>query len=365
MKMYPKIDVRYAKGFTIVEMLVALTLGMLLIAAILQVLGNHKLLVNTETSLSRVQESGRFVMGLLTNDIRKIGYHGCSDPSEMNVVVMATSGVDADFGSTTLRGFEVGAGGAFSPAIVATDALIAIQGTAADQARIGSDVIQLKYADRTGAKLIGNTDPVNANIKVDGNPSGLSQNDIAIIADCQSAHVFSITNVTTSGGQITMAHASSNNSPNKMLPGYNAGADLMSYRDVTYYVADTGRNKNGIDVFALYRKESSSAAGEELIEGVEFLQVLYGEIVPSGNIRFVPADTAGLDMQSVVAVRFSVLIQDFEISLPQADTRSYSMLDATITPAGALSHSGSRYLRRPFSATVQLRNQRSSISNSI
>ncbi len=352
-------------GFTIVELMISLTLGMLLIAAILQVFMNHKLLINTETSLSRVQESGRFVSNLLTSEIRKIGYHGCSDPSEMSVVVMAITGVDKPYGSTTLEGFEVGSSGTFSPAISGSDSLSSIQGSGTAQARQDSDVIQIKYADRTGAKLIGNTDPVNANIQVDSNPSGLSKDDIAIVGDCQSAHIFRITNTTTPSGIVTMTHAASGNVPHKILPGYGLGADLFSYKDVAYFVADTGRNRNGIDVYALYRKFSSSAVAEEMVEGVEFLQLLYGEGVGVNNIRFVPADTAGLVMENVVAIRFSVLIQDFEISLPDVDDRSYALLDTTITATGTPSHSGSRYMRKIFSATVQLRNQRSSIPISL
>ncbi len=351
------------KGFTLVELMVAMVLGIIVLFAVTQVLNNNRLLTNTEVSLSRIQEAGRLAVNLLNKEFRKIGYHGCSNPGDMNVTVMATSGVDSDFGATSLRGYEVGAGGTFSPALDASSSLSVIQGTGVRQARVGSDVIQIKYADRTGAKLTGNTDPVNANIQVDSNPTGLSQNDIAIVSDCNSAHIFQITNVSTTGGSsiVTMAHASSNNSPHKMLPGYTTDADLLSYYDATYFVADTGRNVRGsIDVYSLYRKMSNSATPEELVEGVEFFQVLYGEDVGSGRIRFVPAGTSGLNMQSVVAIKFALLIQDFEVGQKDNDTRSYTLLDTTIPASGTLSHSGGKYLRKTFTSTVQLRNIRTS-----
>ncbi len=347
-------------GFTLVEFMISMTLGLVLIAGLLQIMSNHKMLINTETSLSRIQESGRFIMNMLAKDIRKIGYHGCSDPAEMSVVVMATAGVDANFGSTSLRGFEVDSG-VFSPALAAGDALLTIQGGGVAKARSGSDVLQIKFADRTGAELTGNTDPVNANIQVDSNPTELSKDDIAIVADCQSAHIFSITNVVGGGGNVTMTHAASNNSPHKMLPGYGSGAELLSYQDLTYFVGDTGRNTNGdVDVFALYRKYSTSNTPEELIEGVEFLSILYGESVGTDNVRFVPAGTAGLDMQNVVAIRIAVLIQDFETSRADEDGINYALLDTTILADGDISHTGGRYLRKAFTATVQLRNTRSS-----
>jgi type IV pilus assembly protein PilW len=347
-----------SRGFTLIELLVSMALGLGLISVLVQAMLSHKLLVSSESSLSRVQESGRFVMELITRDIRKIGYHGCTNPAEMNVTVMALAGV-GDFSSTSLQGFEAGSGGTFSPGLSLGDGLLAIQGTGSDKAREGSDVIQIKFADRTGAQLTGNTTPVNANIQVSGNPTGLSQGDIAMVADCQSAHVFAITNVTGSGGTITMAHASSNNSPNKMLPGYNTGADLLAYRDISYFVADTGRNTNGgMDVYALYRKDGSNTVPEELVEGVEFLEILYGESVGADNMRFVPAGTAGLNFQNVAAVRIAVLIQDFERSLPENDQISYTLLDTVVPESGAVSHTGGRYLRKVFSTTVQVRNVR-------
>lgn len=357
MKMLP---IKYRKcstGFSLVELMIAITLGIILVTSVLNVFLNNKLLINAEVSLSRIQESGRLVMELFTKDLRKVGYHGCSNPADMNIIVMAASGVNADFGATSLRGFEVGSGGTFTPTLDGADSLIVIHGSGSQKARVGSDVLQIKYADRIGAKLTSSTDPVNTSFQVDSNPS-LVQNDIVIVSDCQSAHIFAITNNPASSGTIIIEHAASNNSPHKMLPGYASGADLLSYRDVTYFVADTGRNNGNSDVYSLYRKFSTSDTLEELVEGVEFLQVLYGEKLASGNIRFVSAGTAGLSMQAVVAIKVAVLVQDFDVGQIGDDNRTYSLLNTAIASSGSIAHSGGRYLRKPFSATVQLRNAR-------
>ena len=349
---------RLSSGFTIVELMISITLGLVIVSSITQVLVRNKSLSKTEVSLSRIQESGRFVINTLAEDLRNVGYHGCTDPSKMKLTVMARTGIDADFGATSLRGFEVGTDGDFEPAIVSGDALANIQGAGALKARQGSDVVQLKYADRTGAKLTAPTDVINASLSVDSNTAGLATGDYALVADCQSAHLFEITNVSTTSGITTLQHATADNNPHQITPGYNADSDLLAFRDITYFVADTGRKKNGTtSVYALYRKRHTSATPEELVEGVEFLQVLYGEQVGS-NIRFVPAGTSGLNMQAVTAIKIGILIQDFDVSVPENDTVTYSLLNASIPPTGTVSHNSGRTLRKAFSATVQLRNTR-------
>lgn len=354
------------RGFTLIEFMIAITLGMVLIGSLMQVLVNNKQIANTETSLSRVQESGRFVMNLFMSDIRKIGYHGCSDPSKMEVTVMADD-LDKDFSENVLRGFEVSGDGSFTPNLDVDDKLKVIEGSGIAQARAGSDVIQLHYSDKTGGKLTESTGN-SANIKVDKNPTGLSQNDFAVVANCKQAHIFKISNVTNGNGNgngnndVTLTHGGNSNTPHKILPGYTTGADLLSFKSVTYFVGNTGRFTNGgTPVFSLYRMLGASATPEEMIEGVEYLQVLYGENLSSGHVRFVPADTLNLDMESVVAIRFSMLIQDFEITQTEVDTITYSLLDQRIGPDGSFNHNGGRSLRKPFTATAQLRNRRTSI----
>ncbi len=358
------------KGFTLIELLIAMALGILLSLGLVQIFQSTTNLAQTETALSRVQEAGRFAMDAVVKDLRMIGYHGCADPNNMDVTVMAANGV-GNFESTTLQGYEIGSSGTFAPALTSGDDLEVIElgnGNAGSiTARPDSDVIRMKFASRTGASLSGNTAPNNANIQVDSNPTGLSQGDLAIVSDCTSAHIFRITNVTTSGGSsnVTMAHAIGSGQPgggnvtNKMEPGYSTGASLLSFQDLTFFVADTGRNTSrGDDVYALYRILNGGNP-EELVEGVEFLQLQYGEVLASGNTRFVDANTAGVDFSEVASIRMGMLVQSLEVGLPEDDTTSYTVAGTTIAASGAVTHSGGQYLRKPFVATVKLRNKRS------
>ncbi len=356
-------------GFTLIELLVALGLGVLLSFGLIQIFQNVTNLSRIETSLSRVQEVGRYAIDMLAKDLRMVGYHGCSDPNNMDVTVMASTGA-ANFSTTSLEGYEVAANGTFSPVLGASDDLLKVQQTtmtASVSARPGSDVVRVKFASRTGASLSGNTTANNAQVSVDSNPTGLSQGDLAIISDCRSAHIFRITNVTNgNGATINMAHAmgsgptdTGGNDINKMEPGYPAGASLLTYQDLTYFVADTGRNTmQGDDVFALYRIRNGGGV-EELLEGVEYLQLQYGEELASGNVRFVSANDINVpDMNNVKSLRLGLLVQGLEASIPQADSRTYSVAGTEIAASGLPAHSGGKYLRKPFMTTIKLRNKR-------
>ena len=101
---------------------------------------------------------------------------------------------------------------------------------------------------------------------------------------------------------------------------------------------------------ALFRQTDASAPAE-LIEGVENIQILYGEDANSDNIvdYYVPVGTAGLNMNQVISLRISLLIHSFEDNLT-AQPRAYTYNGATTTPTD-------RRLRKVFSSTIAVRNR--------
>ncbi|MYM64591.1 PilW family protein [Pseudomaricurvus sp. HS19] len=364
---------KHSRGFTVVELMIALTLGVLLLMGLVQIFQSSNNLSRTETGLSRVQEVGRYAMDLIASDIRMVGYYGCADPNNLDVTIMAEQGA-GDFATSSLEGFEVSSSGVFAPAVAVGDTLAGIQSgtatTGAITARPGSDVVRIKYAELTTASLVGNTDPNNANVVFNGNPTCIDKDDLVVISDCSSAHIFRNTNNTcnddgtpnvNNSGSVTFAHAISGGGPyggnntNKIEPGYGPGASLLSYRDITYFVGDTGRNTTAGDpIYALYRIVNGGAT-EELLEGVEFMKLQYAERLDSGNLRTVTASDATLNMLSVSSVKLGMLIQDFDNTLPQADTTSYEVAGINVSAAA---HSGGKYMRKAFSTTVKLRNRR-------
>ncbi|WP_462328774.1 PilW family protein [Thiohalocapsa halophila] len=72
---------RYTKaesGVTLVELLIAMALGLLLVSATLGMVVATSRTTGTFDALSRTQETGRLALHILTRDARMAGYRGCS-----------------------------------------------------------------------------------------------------------------------------------------------------------------------------------------------------------------------------------------------------------------------------------------------
>lgn len=63
-----------SKGFTLIEIMIAMLIGVLLIAGVLQVFITSKQSYRMQEELSRLQEGGRFALDFLDRDIRMTGF---------------------------------------------------------------------------------------------------------------------------------------------------------------------------------------------------------------------------------------------------------------------------------------------------
>ena len=69
---------RYCQsGFSVVEIMLALALGLLLLASISKIYLSIKKSYQVQINTARVQENGRLATHILTNNIQMAGYGGC------------------------------------------------------------------------------------------------------------------------------------------------------------------------------------------------------------------------------------------------------------------------------------------------
>ncbi len=334
-------------GMSLVELMVALALGLLLLLGVVNALLAGRASGQVEASLARLQENGRIALELLAADIRGARYVGCN-PAGVVPTVMA--GATA---WTGLAGYERGES-SWSPPLPAH------LGSLRNRARAGNDVLNLQGGVPSGIALTADVAPASTALAVDGNPGCIRRNDRVLIADCARAYLFRVTNQPRCGGAATrLAYAAGGNSPATMQPGFASGEhhQIMEFLDRAWYVADSGRRGAlGAPVHSLYRL--TNGRSEEVVEGVEGMQALYGERLASGNTRYRPAADPALDMGRVASIRVALLIQSLEPVLDSADRSRYQVLDETIASAGTTArHSGDRALRRVFGTTVALRNR--------
>jgi type IV pilus assembly protein PilW len=64
------------RGFSLVELMVALVITLILLAGIGQIFLSSKKSFTIQDSLGRMQENGRYAMETLTQDVRRAGFWG-------------------------------------------------------------------------------------------------------------------------------------------------------------------------------------------------------------------------------------------------------------------------------------------------
>ncbi len=349
------------RGFTIIEIMIALTIGAFLLSGIFQIFVSLKYTDRLSVSLSRVQEASRTAIDIMAKDIRMIGYKGCADPSvKENVNIIAKNSPTTDFLETSLRGFDVTSNGW---AVAPDDDLATIDGAGIKKARLNSDVISIMRASEESS-TVNDHNNLTANIKVDTNPQDLKQDDVAILSDCESMDIFRISNAQkdNSTSEHTFTHASGTNTNPQLSKVYSSdSARLFSFISNTYFVGDTGRtNLQGDKIYALYRLDSKGDVNE-IVEGVENVQLMYGQEFANGFHRSVNASDANLNMLEVTSIKLSILAAGNERVLENDDTFYYQVGDRVFAPAAsgnALTYPNDRRLRKVFNMTINVRNRR-------
>ncbi|MBN4082045.1 PilW family protein [Beggiatoa alba] len=67
---------RDSKGFSLVELMVAISISLVLLIGLIQIFISSKRSYTIQDSIARMQENGRYAVGLLTKDLRLAGYMG-------------------------------------------------------------------------------------------------------------------------------------------------------------------------------------------------------------------------------------------------------------------------------------------------
>lgn len=327
-------------GFSLIEIMIALVIGLVLTAGIIQVFLGSKMSYVTNEGLARVQESGRFAVDLLSREIRMAGYQGCRNRDQIEPRIIAQNPpAELNFANDqVLRGANNVASGT------------TINGRAVTS---GSDTLVVRKASTRAAQMTGNLNSDDANIQIHGNEPGFEQNDLVFITDCSDADIFRVTSTPGNSGTVTLAHGNGSNTDNRLSKPYKEDALVMAFESNTYFVSDSGNdNERGQDILSLYVDRVGAANPVELIRGVENLQVLYGEDSDGdGSVdTYVTAD-AVTNFANVIATRVGLLINSVEAAMSQDDTATYDVLDETIDP------SDDRLMRKVFAITATVRNR--------
>lgn len=326
---------RNAAGMTLIELMIAMLLGLLVVgAAGGMFLANKRVYGSTET-VNRIQENSRASFEIMSRDVREAGSQPCGP------TVVATNNLTAT-GSPWWQDFRQGLRG--------YEGTVAAPGTAAGSAAAqrvdGTDAVDLHMANDGEYQVVEHALPGDA-LELD-NTAGLMANGFVLACNAGNAAIFQITAV--SGNNVEHAASGAPGNASTELQGPAGGLCMRGGSDITrclnlnpqpgggfsnstnpavltrlqsvrWYIGNNDRGGTSLYRAVLVNTGSTGAptniVPSEVAEGVSDMQLEYRS---SGSTAYQSADTVG-DWSQVNAVRIRLVFQGAEGALSKSDIR--------------------------------------------
>ena len=314
-------------GFSLVEMMISLTIGLMIIAALVAVLSSNSRTAKTTDRSTELQSNGRYALDHLKRELRHAGYRGYSwaDPNTPTTTI--TPIADECLGPNAVAGSFVanirqGIWGANDTNPYAGSCL------AAGYAR--GDVLVIRHLSNT---------PLSTNT---------TSGTLYFRSSYSVGEVFKGTGAAALAGAPVLAGT----------PTPQADFQLQEY---VYYI---GSDDSDATIPALRRRAlvGSSMTDEMVVSGIEQMQVQYGRHDTASNTRYfnadgisgastdTPATLTTYAWDEVNSVRVWLLSRASKTEAGYTNASSYVMGDTTYGPMN------DGFRRQLFTAVIQLRN---------
>ena len=286
-------------GFTLVELMVAMLLGLIVIGGVVSVFLANQQSYRTNEALSEVQDGSRIAFEMMAQDIRNAGLTGC-DSSDTGNVANVLKNSPAGGGTMWWANWNnvlVGYGGTGDPAVTV--------GTAAANKVAGTESLQLIGATNAGLSVSVH-DKGAMQFTLSENSSDLTSADLKlgdamIVCDPQFAAIFQSTNYNGTAKTVaynTLTSAPGNYSNILASTGipytFVTNSLIAKLTAVDWYIGNTPPPVVGGR--SLYRVRLVNNAGkldtttDEMVRNVIDMKITY---LQSGGTTFLPvaADT--------------------------------------------------------------------------
>lgn len=334
-----------AHGFSLVEFMIAITLGLLLSGAAISAFVSINGVRTSTSGNAGVADAGRYALDGLGQALRSAGYLACVQSAKARVDLSTTLDPLLIDLAEPVSGYEYsatapGATYTFATPVSPASAVSQWVSSAALGDQLDAAVFNAKVsgATTTGRPIAGSdviavhetpvgTAPVYLSANAPSSSTQLtttlgvspgntgfasvlaSGTAVAVVANCQAAEVTAISAM--NGSVLTL---SPSNAVASLSASYDAGAHLGLVDTLVYYVG-VGSDGEG----ALFVLDSGSltvfGAPVELVPDVENMQILYG-VDTTGNQTVgeyvtadqVPTDGVTGDFNSVIDVKIALLV---------------------------------------------------------
>ncbi|WP_286240307.1 PilW family protein [Neptuniibacter halophilus] len=341
--------ISHQAGFSLVELMIALLLGLLLMAGVLQIFSSSSVTYSVNMALANLQDNGRIAMALLTRDLRLTGYSGCSAYTSQTNIIRTDGSQPVDY-----LDLEPGINGQNDLGSVRFGSRTTVP---------GSDLLEVRYAGSESC-VIRTHNPASAVMHCEENHA-FSPGEVLVATDCSHSAIFMMSGPDNPGN--TIVHNSGNGSSiGNCSKGLGPDVDCSStlgeqyafnlgtvrrLKFARYFIAANDREGT-----SLYRQSIQRVSGipvlrsNELVEGVEDMQILYGEDTDKDGTanRYIPFDRVA-DRDEIVSVRVSLLLQTTRNNIAKAPQILHFN--------GVQQRFDDGRLRKVFSSTIALRNK--------
>lgn len=292
-------------GFTLIELMVAMLLGLIVIGGVTSVFLAGQQTYRANEALGDVEDGSRMAFEMLTRDLRGVGRTGCDDNNGRMANVLTTPTVwYADWGNT-LHGYDD----------ASTDPVISGLASGVPVAKQSSvRVISTANTDVS----VGSVAASPASFNINAASTQLATGDIIMVCDFDHATIMQITSYsgTTVGHDAVSTPSPGNCStgvgyPTICTASGNAYTFLPNARVSLLTAADWYIGTNPLGGKSLYRLQVSySAAGasattpQEMVRNVTGMQVSY--LQPPGTTYVDAAAVTDWSKVTAVQVKFTV-----------------------------------------------------------
>ena len=312
---------RRQSGLSIVELMIAMLIGLFLLLAMIEILSFGKQSFRAAANLSRLQETGRIATQLIASDLKRAGY----------------------MGGNTETAKIFGSSGPTTPAVITCNTtdnswgrIIAYPVVGLDDTSNGYNCIPNNSAI-TGGYVRGDVLTVRyASADIITGP--LEPDRLYLRNDLLTGAIFS--------------GKDAGEASNKVDNGLARVGELVVYN---YFVGNSGRTCGNDPVPSLFRTRLNSngrpSAPEEILPGVEQFQIQY-----SNGSRYADANeiVALADWDKIISAKIWLLVRTDCREQQFTDTNVYDMGDITYTPNTATYTPNTDFRRQLYSRVVKL-----------
>lgn len=294
-------------GFSLIELMIAMLLGLIVIAGVVSVFLANQQSYRTNEALGDVQDGSRIAFEMMAQDIRNAGLTGCDSSGSGNITSVLKNS-PAGGGTTwwanwnnALTGFGSGTGADPAP-------------SAATPAVAGNDSLQLIGAADAGLSVLSHSTATTTFTLNEISPD-LQAGDAMIVCDPQFTAIFQSTSFSNTAK--TLGYSTATSTPGNFsnilastgIPyTFGANALIAKLTAVDWYIGATPEVVGGLSLYRVELVNSAGVLGTTTNEMVRNVTAMHIDYLQSGNASFGAASTI-TNWGAVSAVRVQLTLQ--------------------------------------------------------